>query len=109
MEYFRIQKSDGNIISCVKAIPDHPKGIVLAIHGFTSSKESSTYRLLLNRLPIAGYGMVGIDLPGDHVEAGGFAGTVRPQEAHNLSLLHFHGNTFHDGTDPVFLDKFLCA
>lgn len=64
MEYFNIQKDDGNIISCVKAIPDHPKGIVIVIHGFTSSKESSTYRLLRDRLPAAGFGMVGIDLPG---------------------------------------------
>ena len=68
MEYFNIRKSDGNIISCVKSIPDHPKGIVLAIHGFTSSKESSTYRLLLKRLPAAGFGMVGIDLPGHGME-----------------------------------------
>jgi hypothetical protein len=64
IEYFNIKKKDDNIISCIKAIPDHPKGIVIAIHGFTSSKESSTYRLLLDRLPAAGFGMVGIDLPG---------------------------------------------
>lgn len=37
---------------------------MLAIHGFTSSRESSTYKLLLHRLPAAGFGMVGIDLPG---------------------------------------------
>ena len=68
MEYFNIQKSDGNIISCVKSIHDHPMGIVIAIHGFTSSKESSTYRLLIDRLPEAGFGMVGIDLPGHGAE-----------------------------------------
>ena len=64
MEFFNIEKSDGNIVSCVKSIPDHPLGIVIAIHGFTSSKESSTCRLLIERLPEAGFGMVGIDLPG---------------------------------------------
>ncbi len=68
MEYFKIQKDDGNIISCVQAISEHPKGIVIAIHGFSSSKESSTYRLLLKRLPEAGFGMVGIDLPGHGTE-----------------------------------------
>lgn len=64
MENFTIRKRDGNLISCVKAVPPCPKGIVLAIHGFTSSKESSTYRLLLERLPAAGFGAVAIDLPG---------------------------------------------
>lgn len=64
IEYFNIKKNDDNNISCIKEIPDHPKGIVIAIHGFTSSKESSTYRRLLDRLPAAGFGMVGIDLPG---------------------------------------------
>ncbi len=67
-EKFNIQKSDGNIVSCVKRIPDHPTGIVIAVHGFTSSKESSTYRLLIKRLPEAGFGMVGIDLPGHGTE-----------------------------------------
>ena len=32
-EKFNIQKSDGNIVSCVKRIPDHPTGIVIAVHG----------------------------------------------------------------------------
>ena len=44
----------------MKSIPYHPKGIVIAIHGFTSCKESSTYRLLIERLPEAGFGMVPI-------------------------------------------------
>ena len=68
MEKIKIQKDDGNIISCVQVIPEHPRGIVIAIHGFSSSKESSTYRLLLKRLPAAGFGMVGIDLPGHGTE-----------------------------------------
>lgn len=68
MVNFNIRKRDGNIISCVQAIPDHPEGIVLVIHGFTSSKKSSTYRLLLERLPAAGFGMVGIELPGHGTE-----------------------------------------
>ena len=64
MENFTISKKDGHRISCVKEIPSHPNGIVLAIHGFTSSKESPTYRLLLSRLPGLGFGVVCIDLPG---------------------------------------------
>lgn len=68
MESFSIRKDDGNIVSCVKKVPDRPKGIVLAIHGFTSSKESPTYRLLLDRLPSAGLGVICIDLPGHGME-----------------------------------------
>ena len=50
-------------MACVKEIPESPKGIVIAIHGFTSSKESPTVQLLLQRLPGAGLGVIGIDLP----------------------------------------------
>ena len=64
MENFILQKESGYQISCVKEIPDQPAGIVIAVHGFSSSKESSTYRLLLKRLPAAGFGVIGIDLPG---------------------------------------------
>ena len=68
MEYFRIQKKNGSFVSCVKEIPEDPEGIVIAIHGFTSSKESPTYRRLLERLPSAGFGVIGIDLPGHGTE-----------------------------------------
>ena len=64
MEYFDILKTNGHKVSCVQAFPDHPEGIVIAVHGFTSSKESSTYRRLLERLPAAGFGVTCIDLPG---------------------------------------------
>lgn len=95
MEHFKIQKHDGNNISCVKAIPEHPQGIVLAIHGFTSSKESSTYRLLLDRLPAAGVGMVGIDLPGHGTEESSketlrISGAVDSIEAAEQYILHNH-------------------
>ncbi len=45
------------------------------------------------------------DKTSNHIKTGGFAGTVRPKEAHNLSLLHFHGNAFHNCSLAVFLDK----
>ena len=64
MEYMKIRKKDSNIVPCVKSIPEKPKGIVIAIHGFSSSKECATYQMLLRRLPEAGYGMIGIELPG---------------------------------------------
>ena len=64
MEYMKIRKPDSNIVPCVKSIPEKPKGIVIAIHGFSSSKECATYKMLLRRLPEAGYGMIGIELPG---------------------------------------------
>ena len=64
MEQFDIRKSSGAGVSCVKAVPEHPAGIVIAIHGFTSSKESPTCRRLLERLPTADFGAVCMDLPG---------------------------------------------
>ena len=64
MENFSITKPDGKKVSCVKEIPESAKTVVVAVHGFTSSKESSTVQLLLKRLPAAGFGVVGIDLPG---------------------------------------------
>ena len=64
MKSFDILKTDGSRVSCVREMPDPLKGIVIAIHGFTSSKESSTYRQLLKRLPAAGFGVICIDLPG---------------------------------------------
>ena len=64
MEYMKFRKKDSNIVPCVKSIPEKPKGIVIAIHGFSSSKECATYQMLLRRLPEAGYGMIGIELPG---------------------------------------------
>lgn len=64
MEYFNLQKKDGNMVSCVKEVPADPRGIVIGIHGFTSSKEGSTYQLLRERMSAAGLGVVCIDLPG---------------------------------------------
>ena len=68
MKNFRIRKMSDDIISCVREIPDDPAGIVIGIHGFSSSKEGATYRLLLERLPQAGLGVICIDLPGHGTE-----------------------------------------
>ena len=59
-----IQKESGYCISSIEQIPGSCRGIVLAVHGFSSSKECATYQLLLRKLPEAGLGMLGIDLPG---------------------------------------------
>ena len=64
MEYFTIEKENRYLISCVREIPADPKGIVIAVHGFASSRECATYQMLLQRLPEAGFGMIGIELPG---------------------------------------------
>lgn len=68
METFTIPKESGSVVSCVREIPEHPRSIVIVIHGFSSSKSCATYRLLLRRLPMAGYGMIGIELPGHGTE-----------------------------------------
>ena len=63
-----LQKPDGYAVSAVLEIPEAPKGIVIAIHGFASSRECATYQMLRRRLPAAGYGMIGIELPGHGTE-----------------------------------------
>ena len=45
------------------------------------------------------------DKSGDHIEAGRLSGTVRTEEAHNLSLLDFHRDTFHNRSGAIFLDQ----
>jgi len=64
MEKLVLKKQSGYSVSCIKEIPDNCKGIVIAVHGFSSSKECATYRVLLKKLPVAGLGMIGIDQPG---------------------------------------------
>ena len=68
MEAFTIKKESGSTISCIREVPENPRGIVIAVHGFSSSKTCATYKLLLRRLPEAGYGMIGIELPGHGTE-----------------------------------------
>ena len=68
MESLKITKPDQHIISCLKEIPENPRGIVIAIHGFSSSKECATYQTLFRKMPAAGYGVIGIDLPGHGFE-----------------------------------------
>ena len=64
MEKLVLKKRNGYSVSCIKEIPDNCKGIVIVVHGFSSSKECHTYQVLLGKLPAAGLGMIGIDLPG---------------------------------------------
>ena len=82
MKSEKIKKPDHNIISCLTEIPKNPKGIVVAVHGFSSSKECGTYAVLFRRLPSAGYGVIGIDLPGHGVEES-FRETLRIEGCKN--------------------------
>ena len=63
-----LKKANGHSVACLEDIPAGAERIVIAIHGFTSSKESPTVQMLLRRLPAAGIGVVGIDLPCHGVE-----------------------------------------
>ena len=64
MVHFGIMKADCHIVPCVSEVPEGAERIAIAVHGFTSSKESATVQMLLERFPAAGVGVVGIDLPG---------------------------------------------
>lgn len=63
MDTFVLQKRNGAQVACVKEIPAHLKGIAIVLHGFASSKESDTVRMLLRRFPEAGIGVMAIDQP----------------------------------------------
>ena len=69
MNKFEISKPNGHSVACASEVPENAKHIVIAIHGFTSSKESPTVQLLMQKLPEAGIGVIGIDLPAHGVEA----------------------------------------
>ena len=69
MENFYITKPNSRVVSCVREVPDDPEGIVIAIHGFSSNKECPTYQVLMQVMPEAGLGVVGIDLPGHGTDA----------------------------------------
>ena len=64
MRTYDIKKPGGAYVSCGEVIPEKAEKIVIAVHGFTSSKDSPTVQLLMKRLPETGLGVVGIDLPG---------------------------------------------
>ena len=68
MHNFTLTKSNSHKVACVEEIPDHAGMVAIAVHGFTSSKESPTVQMLLRRLPEAGIGVVGIDLPSHGME-----------------------------------------
>ena len=76
MNNITLEKQSGFFVSCIEQIPDSCKGIVIAVHGFSSSKECSTYQVLLRKLPRAGLGLIGIDLPG-HGKGESYAETLR--------------------------------
>ncbi|MDO5702971.1 MAG: alpha/beta fold hydrolase, partial [Lachnospiraceae bacterium] len=61
---------------CIKEIPSDPKGLVIAVHGFSSSRECATFKMLMRRMPAAGYGVVGFDLPG-HGTSKSYSETLR--------------------------------
>lgn len=68
MEKLKLSKKNSHIVSCVIEVPQNAKGIVIAVHGFSSSKEGTTYQMLMKRLPEAGYGVLALDLPGHGTE-----------------------------------------
>lgn len=68
MEKFVLTKKSGQKMACVREIPDHPRAVAIVLHGFTSSKESSTVQLLMKRLPAVGIGVVAYDQPAHGTE-----------------------------------------
>ena len=68
VETYKIVKSSGRVVSCIREVPEDPAGIVIAVHGFTSSKTGPTYQLLLESMPAYGLGAAAFDLPGHGTE-----------------------------------------
>ena len=51
----------------------------------------------------------GFDKSHDHVERGGFAGSVGPQQPHNLSLVKIDGHIIHHRAAFVFFSQSFCS
>ena len=64
MKKFEIKTSEGFSVKCTANIPEDPRAFVIVTHGFGSSMESPTAKMMLEKLPPAGYGAVAYDLPG---------------------------------------------
>lgn len=71
-EYISGQR--GYSIPCVYNIKGNEKAVCIIVHGFGSSKDSTTATMMLNELPLLGIGAIALDLPahGDSGVDGGF-------------------------------------
>ena len=59
-----IEGQNGYGIPCELSIPDNPKMIIVAMHGFCGDKESSCIKLLEERANKVGIGLIRFDWPG---------------------------------------------
>ena len=53
----------GYSVPCVYNIKGNEKAVCVIVHGFGSSKDSTTATMMLNELPLLGIGAIAIDLP----------------------------------------------
>lgn len=63
MRHHTILRQNGYEIPCISAIEGQEKTVCIISHGFGSSKESVTARMLLESLPKAGIGAIAFDFP----------------------------------------------
>ena len=61
---FTLEKESGARIPCIEEIPAGCKRIVIVVHGFSSSKESSNAANLFRELVPRGFGVIAYDQPG---------------------------------------------
>lgn len=61
---FTIQKENGEKIPCIECIPEDCRTIVIVVHGFCSSKESSNAACQFRELVPRGIGVIAYDQPG---------------------------------------------
>lgn len=61
---FKLKKENGGIVPCLVKMPKDLKGIIIMVHGFTSSKSCATAELLFRSMPPTGYGVITYDQPG---------------------------------------------
>ena len=80
-------------------------------HGSLLRKVADTLLRTLEHRQLGDVLVIQVDLAGirndeagDHVETGGLSRSIRTEEAHDLALLHLHGNTLHHSPGAIFLD-----
>lgn len=64
----KLKKRNGATVPCLCKVPENLKGMIIMIHGFTSSKSCATAELLFRTMPHAGFGVITYDQPGHGVE-----------------------------------------
>lgn len=118
MKKIVLNKTNGYKVPAFLEVPEDASGIVIAVHGLTSSKECSTYKTLFRIFPESGLGVLGIDLPGHGTEEAyeeplrtdNCIGSIEAAEKYAVSLcpdcdIYYFGSSFGAYLTMLYLSR----